>query len=212
MNAEKKLNIKICGMRDENNIMQIASFSPNYLGFILYPASPRFVGDAFRMPESLPLSIERVGVFVNETTEKILQKAKILGFDYIQLHGNEPIQQTIALKDAGLKVIKVFSLDDGFEFSVTKPYVPMVDYFLFDTKGRYFGGNAKTFNWEILKHYDQEIPFFLSGGLSAENVAEVLSLKDMNLHALDINSGVEETPGVKSIEKLKALLTNLTNK
>lgn len=209
MSAEKKLNIKICGMRDENNIMQVALFSPDYLGFILYPASPRFVGEAFRMPENLPSSIEKVGVFVNETTEKILQKAKTLGFDYIQLHGNEPIRQTIALKDAGLKVIKVFSLADGFDFSVTKPYVPMVDYFLFDTKGKYFGGNARAFDWEVLKHYDQEIPFFLSGGLSAENVAAVSSLKGMNLHALDVNSGVEENPGMKSTEKLKALLANL---
>jgi len=212
MSGERKISIKICGMRDADNILQVALFSPDYLGFILFPESPRFVGEDFRIPGSLPLSIERVGVFVNETTEKILQKAKALGFDYIQLHGNESVEQSIALKDNGLKVIKVFSVDNDFNFSVTKPYVPIVDYFLFDAKGKFLGGNAKTFNWEILRHYDQEIPFFLSGGLSAENVAEVFSLNEMNLHALDVNSGVEEIPGVKSTEKLKAFLNNLTFK
>ena len=196
-------------MRDVDNILQVASFSPDYLGFILYPSSPRFVGEEFKMPEHLPLSIKRVGVFVNETTENIQQKTQVLGFDYIQLHGNEPLQQSLDLKDKGLKVIKVFSLDNDFNFNITKPYVPVVDYFLFDAKGRFFGGNAKTFNWEILKHYDQEVPFFLSGGLSAENIAEVSILKEMNLHALDVNSGVEETPGVKSTEKLNAFLTKL---
>lgn len=209
MSVERKINIKICGMRDVDNIMQIASFNPDYLGFIFYPASPRFVGEDFKLPEDLPSTIQRVGVFVNETTEKIIEKAKNIGLDYIQLHGSEPLQQAVELKDYGIKVIKVFSVDDAFNFSVTKPYVPIVDYFLFDTKGKYFGGNAKAFNWEVLKNYDQEIPFFLSGGLSPENVSAVSSLKGMNLHALDLNSGIEETPGVKSTEKLKSLLTNL---
>lgn len=161
------------------------------------------------MPENLPASIKKVGVFVNESTETIIQLVKTHGLDVVQLHGNETAAQSATLRASGLKVIKAFSLDSGFNFIATKPFVPIVDYFLFDTKGKHFGGNATTFNWEILKHYDQEVPFFLSGGLSAQNVGEVSSLMDMNLYALDINSGVEEMPGVKSPEKLKILLANL---
>lgn len=196
-------------MRDRDNIFQIASFAPDYLGFIFHPASPRFVGENFTMPKNLPASIKKVGVFVNESTETIIQLAKTHGFDVVQLHGNETVAQSATLRASGLKVIKAFSLDNGFNFIVTKPFVTIVDYFLFDTKGKHFGGNATTFNWEILKHYDQEAPFFLSGGLSAQNVGQVSSLMDMNLYALDINSGVEEMPGVKSPEKLKILLANL---
>lgn len=209
MNTRRDIGIKICGMRDPDNIAQVASFDPDYLGFIAYPDSPRFIGDDFRMPATLPPSIQRVGVFVNDTTKNILQKTRTIGFNYVQLHGNETQDQCMELKDHGIRVIKVFSVDDAFDFASTKPFVSAVDYFLFDTKGLYFGGNAKIFNWEVLNQYDQEVPFFLSGGLSAENVAHVSSIKGMNIHALDINSGVEERPGMKSTEKLKALLTNL---
>jgi phosphoribosylanthranilate isomerase len=212
MEISERINIKICGMRDELNIMQTASFAPEYMGFIFYASSPRFVGNTFEIPASLASSIRRVGVFVNETTDVILQKSRQLGIDHIQLHGNESTLQAAQLRDAGLKVIKVFSVDDAFNFMATKPYVPVVDYFLFDTKGKHYGGNAKTFNWEILKHYDQEIPFFLSGGLTPENVQGVHELKGMNLHAVDVNSGVEQAPGMKSAEKLHVLFEKLSHK
>lgn len=209
MASGERINIKICGMRDAGDIMQAASFGPDYMGFIFYPLSPRFVGDNFKIPLNLSISIRRVGVFVNEATDIILQKSRQLGMDYIQLHGDESTSQAAQLRDAGLKVIKVFSVDDTFDFHSTKPYIPVVDYFLFDTKGRHYGGNAKTFNWEILKHYDQEIPFFLSGGLSPDNIQEIHELKGMNLHAVDVNSGVEEAPGKKSIEKLQSLFNKI---
>ena len=204
-----RLPVKICGMRDAENIRQVASLKPDYLGFIYYPESPRFVGDDFSLPEDLPASIKRVGVFVNETTDNILGIARRVGLDCIQLHGNESVEQCNILRGAGLTLIKVFSVSYGFDFNVTKPYIPAVDYFLFDTKGKYYGGNANTFDWEILKRYDQEIPFFLSGGLSPENVGDVSSMEGMNLYALDLNSGVEVSPGLKSIEKIEALMTRL---
>jgi len=191
-------------MRDVQNIRQVASFAPDYMGFISHPPSPRFVGEDFKIPDDLPSSIIRVGVFVNETTARILESSKLLGFDHVQLHGNEPAQQASELKELGFKVIKVFSIDENFLFNATKPFVSVTDFFLFDTKGKYHGGNAKTFNWEILKHYDQEVPFFLSGGLSADNITEVDSLNGMNLYGLDINSGVEESAALKSIAKVQS--------
>ena len=200
--------IKICGMRDRDNILQVASLAPQYLGFIFYPETPRFVGEDFRVPFKLPFSIQRVGVFVNASTSEILGKVKTVGLDFIQLHGNESPEQCAELKTAGLKVIKVFSVGENFNFDLTQPYKKVADYFLFDTKGKYHGGNAKTFDWAILKRYDQEIPFFLSGGLSPENINSLGDILKMNLHALDLNSGVEVTPGIKDIEKVKTITSS----
>jgi len=208
MSSERKIEIKVCGMRDYENIMDIGSLLPTYLGFIFYPSSPRFVCNDFRIPQTLPSSIKRVGVFVNESKGNIISKSQWVGFDHVQLHGNESPQQCRALKAKGLKVIKVFSIHEDFNFDTTLPYKKEVDYFLFDTKGKHPGGNAKTFNWNILKLYDQEIPFFLSGGLSPENVHEITDLKNMNIHALDLNSGVEMSPGIKSKEKVEQAIRN----
>lgn len=198
-------------MRDHDNIANVATFAPDYMGFIFYEKSPRFVGADFRIPASLPSTINRVGVFVDEDPDTVLAKASVIGFDHIQLHGNEPVDQCRKLRSAGLKVIKVFSVDDSFDFAETGRFRNHVDYFLFDTRGKYFGGNAKKFNWEILKLYNQEVPFFLSGGLSTENVGSISMLAEMNLYALDINSGVEEYPGMKSVKKIDQLLSKVKN-
>ncbi|WP_276372374.1 phosphoribosylanthranilate isomerase [Chryseolinea sp. H1M3-3] len=211
MGEKKNIAIKICGMRDHENIMEVATLSPQYFGFIFYAKSPRFVGEDFSLPKNLPRSIKKVGVFVNEGNATILLKAKKIGLEFIQLHGNEKVAQAEELKAAGLGVIKVFSVNDEFTFDETTPFKKTVDYFLFDTKGKFYGGNAETFNWNILRKYDQEIPFFLSGGLSPENVHNVNDIVSMNIHALDLNSGVEFSPGLKSLEKIKSITQIATN-
>jgi phosphoribosylanthranilate isomerase len=203
----KDIAIKICGMRDAENIAAIGSLRPQYMGFIFYPKSPRYVGDSFDIPANLPASIKRVGVFVNESNAVIIAKSNTLKLGLVQLHGNESPAQCDELKATGLGVIKVFSIDDDFSFELTKPYREVVDYFLFDTKGKYYGGNAKAFNWKILGKYDQEVPFFLSGGLSPDNVNTLGDIQKMNLHALDLNSGVEVNPGLKDIEKIRTIMT-----
>lgn len=204
-----KIKIKVCGMRDADNIRQVAALGPDFMGFIFYPPSPRYVGKGHPVLEKTPAHIVRVGVFVNAATEEITKQSGTHGFDHVQLHGNESASQAAALKDAGYKIIKVFSVDDDFDFSVTKQYVPVVDFFLFDTKGKLHGGNSRVFNWNVLQRYDQEIPFFLSGGISPSNVQDITALTGMNLFALDVNSGVEEAPGLKSIEKLRAVLNGV---
>lgn len=193
-------------MRDHDNILEVASLGPQYVGFIFYSKSPRFVGRQFTIPEGLPTSVKRVGVFVNETKDVVTAQAKSVGLDFVQLHGNETAEACNELKQAGLHIIKSFSVDDDFDFSKTKPYKKVADYFLFDTKGNLYGGNAKAFNWNVLSKYDQEIPFFLSGGLSPKNVESLGDILTMNHHALDFNSGVELSPGVKDLEKVKAAI------
>ncbi len=190
-------------MREAKNIEEIASLYPDYMGFIFYDKSPRYVGEEFVIPKNIPSSVQKVGVFVNEGFETILGRRSSIEFQFVQLHGDESVELCEDLKDAGLKVIKAFSVDDDFDFSVTKKYDSSVDYFLFDTKGKYYGGNAKVFDWKVLKRYNQQVPFFLSGGLSPENIGMVKELNEMNIHALDLNSGVEISPGLKNIDKIK---------
>lgn len=197
-------------MRDHNNIMEMASLGPQYLGFVLYPASPRFVGSEFTVPASLSASIKKVGVFVNEFTDLTITKATSLGLDFVQLHGDETADQCRKLNDSGLRIIKAFALDDEFDFNKTRSFKNVVDYFLFDTKGKLYGGNASAFNWNVLNRYDQEVPFFLSGGLSPANIGQLGDVAKMNIHALDFNSGVEEAPGLKSLEKVRAALKHLS--
>lgn len=196
-------------MREEQNILHVAALQPDYLGFIFYEKSPRYVGVDFKIPRNIPASIKRVGVFVDADTRDMLSAASRHALGYVQLHGNESVEQCRELRDHNLKIIKVFNVDDETDFSLTIPYTEVVDFFLFDTKGKYHGGNARTFDWSLLKKYSHQVPFFLSGGLNAENISGIRELDGMNLHALDMNSGVEIEPALKDPERIKALKRTL---
>lgn len=196
-------------MRNPENIGHVAQLLPDYLGFIFFEKSPRFVGNDFTMPATVHQSIKKVGVFVNEHNDTMLAQVVRLKLDYLQLHGSESVQQCYQLKKSGVKIIKVFSVHDTFNFEITKPYKELADYFLFDTQGKYHGGNAQKFNWAILNRYDQDIPFFLSGGISPDNVQEVYPFHALNIHALDINSGVESAPGLKNVSKIELIKNSL---
>jgi phosphoribosylanthranilate isomerase len=211
MELMRKMKLKVCGMREQDNVRAVADLNPDYMGFIFYPSSPRFAGNDFQFSFHLPTHIKKVGVFVNASSEEMQRQAARLGLSYLQLHGNEPVNQLEELKNAGVKLIKAFSIGDDFDFEITTPYQSLVDYFLFDTKGKLYGGNAKTFNWNLLERYNQKTPFFLSGGISADNVADIFKLSGMNIHAIDVNSGVELLPGIKDtgkIEVIKKLLNH----
>jgi phosphoribosylanthranilate isomerase len=209
--SNRRLHIKVCGMKHPANISEVSMLDIDYMGFIFYSKSPRFVGEEFVLPP-LTSRLNRVGVFVNESTKSILAKAAEFGLNHIQLHGSESPQQCIELRTDGLKIIKVFSVDDEFNFKGTLPYRDVSDFFLFDTKGKYFGGNAKTFNWSVLNKYDQEVPFFLSGGLNEENLREGELFSTWNLHAVDVNSGVEDSPGLKNINAISKVVEILNAK
>lgn len=197
---------KICGMREPENIRAVAATAPDWLGFIFYAASPRFVGDPFEIP-NLPQSIKRVGVFVNETLDKVIRTVQHHHLDLVQLHGDEPESYCAALKAQGFQLIKVFRVDAHFDFSVTEAFLPVADYFLFDTKGLYYGGNAQPFDWTVLEKYKGPVPFLLSGGLSPANISGVKNIIHDRLIGVDVNSGVEATPGVKDLQKISETLT-----
>jgi phosphoribosylanthranilate isomerase len=203
----KKL-VKICGMKDPANIVEVARLSPNWMGFIFYGKSPRFVGNDFVMPV-IPHTIDKVGVFVNETSSEILRFSEKHSLSFIQLHGDESVQQLIELKKYNLKIIKAFRIDAEFDFDFVIDYQPHADYFLFDTKGKNYGGNNASFDWTLLKKYNQKVPFLLSGGLNSNNLTNVSALDDMNCAGFDFNSGVEHSPGMKNFKSVKDIMNYL---
>ena len=198
------LKLKICGMRESENIHTVAALSPEYMGFIFYKNSPRYVGDGFEIPASVHSAVKRVGVFVNESLQTLEALVVRHRLDLVQLHGDESGEYCKTLHKMGMATIKAFSIDHQFDFSDTKKYQAWVNYFLFDTKGKFRGGNAQVFDWSLLRHYNQEIPFFLSGGLSDKHLPKIQELA-MNIHAIDVNSGVEISPGLKDVEKIKTI-------
>lgn len=197
---------KVCGMKDKDNILEIALLRPDFMGFIFYVDSPRYVGVDFQIPAELDVAIKRVGVFVNEDETIVESLVNTHGLDFVQLHGDETIAQCERFKKKGIGVIKVFAMDDEFDFFSLAPFESVVDYFLFDTKGKLRGGNNKTFDWKILEKYSGSIPFFLSGGINPNNVDTIAQLKHENLFAIDVNSGVEDSPGVKNKMMLQKLM------
>ncbi|MCX8490036.1 MAG: phosphoribosylanthranilate isomerase [Cyclobacteriaceae bacterium] len=209
MTASRPIALKVCGNRD--NILEVSSLNPDYMGFIFYEPSPRNVGVGFEMP-LLPKSIKKVGVFVNEGVERVKKLVTKFKLDFVQLHGSESVEDCKILTSFGVGVIKVFSIDTAFDFNSTVPYEGMVDYFLFDTKGKFYGGNAVSFDWNLLASYHQRVPFFLGGGLTPKNLLGLKNLPKMNLHAIDINSGVEDSPGHKDMARLEAVINILNSK
>lgn len=208
---KRELKLKICGMRDSENIKDVAFLQPHFMGFIFYKRSPRFVDEDFVVPDIFPQSVKRVGVFVNEVVEAIIRLQAKHKLDFVQLHGSESIDQVYALKRAGCKIIKAFSVDDYFDFETINPYVPYSDYFLFDTKGKLHGGNAQRFNWQLLEKYNTDVPFFLSGGIAANHIEEILQIQHPQLHAIDVNSGVEISSGIKDPNKVNEIKQSLTS-
>ena len=199
-------------MKDAQNIRELMPISPDYMGFIFYKNSPRYVGESLgkSLVMDFPEPIKKVGVFVDESVETVINTVKNHGLDLVQLHGSERVEEVSRLKQAGLGVIKAFAVEEGFDFSQLNPYKPHVDFFLFDTKGKYKGGNGRAFDWNLLEGYDQEIPFFLSGGISMENISGLKALGGMNLHAVDVNSQLETAPGLKDIEWVRKLKKSLS--
>lgn len=204
-----EIKLKVCGMREHDNIVAVSKLAPDFMGFIFDSGSPRYVGERFRIPEGLSTATKRVGVFVNATTEVIRKTVADCKLDFVQLHGAESVAQCREIIGDGVGVIKAFPVDDEMDFKVTEPYRGAVDYFLFDTKGKYYGGNAKRFNWDVLSRYDQRVPFFLSGGINPSHVAEIKALKGYNLAAVDVNSGVELRPAYKDTHLISAIKEQL---
>lgn len=206
----RELRIKVCGMKSTLNREAVENLGVDFLGYIFYADSKRYIG---KNPEPGLFTAQKpkVGVFVNENAFEIMGLAKNLGFEYVQLHGKENPKTCQLLKNQGLKIIKAFSIDENFKFFTTQPYEKVADFFLFDTKTTLPGGSGEKFNWEILNKYEGHTPFFLSGGITVDDVKSIKEIDHPKFTGVDLNSGFEDEPGLKNIEKLKQFISELKN-
>ncbi len=209
-----ELKIKVCGMRDPENISGVVAASPDYLGFIFYPKSKRFVGfePLSGVLSAIPEAVKKVGVFVDETPEKILEVVQNWNLDVVQLHGNETPEYCQQIQDSGISVFKAFSVDELFDFAMLNAYSGVCDYFLFDTKGQLPGGTGQKFNWQLLENYKGDVPFFLSGGIGSEDLEAIRHFGHPRWRGIDINSGFEISPALKDVEKVKYFISEIRSK
>lgn len=210
--------VKVCGMRDEENIRQVAGLGVDLMGFIFYPKSKRFLSEeegALLKKEGI-LSEEssrpfpgKVGVFVNASPEEMIDAVNQYGLDYLQLHGNESAEVCHALHNRGIALIKAFSIASPDDFAQTQEYEGRVDYFLFDTKCDTYGGSGKQFDWSVLSAYTGSTPFLLSGGINPDSIRSIKELKHPRFVGIDLNSGFELEPGLKNIKTLEPFIKTL---
>jgi phosphoribosylanthranilate isomerase len=210
--ARDGVAIKICGMKYPDNILEVGSLLPDYMGFIFWEKSARYFDGLI---PTLPKSIKKVGVFVNETVVNIIEKVVKYDLQAVQLHGKESVDFCVELRNKlakGIEIIKVFSIQDEFDFSILQPFEGLCDYFLFDTKGKLPGGNGTTFDWKVLKEYPSKKPFFLSGGIGPEELEAVEEIIKTNLpvYAIDVNSKFEIEPGLKNIQLCRDMINHIS--
>ena len=202
------MKLKVCGMRELENIEKLMALQPDYMGFIFWAPSSRYVSQP---TPKLPDTIKKTGVFVDANPAHITAMAKQHQLQALQLHGDESPDFCQKLQDLELEIIKAFAVDTSFDFSVLEAYETVCDYFLFDTKGPLPGGNGNRFDWSVLRNYPSAKPFFLSGGIGPKDQSAIASIINLNLplYAIDINSQFESEPGLKNIETIKQFKATL---
>jgi phosphoribosylanthranilate isomerase len=205
------LKIKICGLMYPSNIAQVVQTGPDYIGFIFYPESPRYCSGYLEpgLICDIPATVKKTGVFVNDTVYTIKKNIFCYSLDLVQLHGDESPQMCHLLKSEGISVVKAFQIGKNFNFGILKSFKPYCDFFLFDTQNRFYGGSGNTFDWTLLSHYNNEKPFFLSGGIDLNHIEEILGLNNLNIHAVDINSKFEHSPGLKDVNKVREFVKSI---
>lgn len=210
MNADTRntrLAWKVCGLNDRENAAAVGRLHPDFMGFIFYSGSPRYVGDraAPELFEAAGSGTRRVGVFVNEGLSAIGQTCRRYRLDFAQLHGSESPELCAELRRRGIGVIKAFGIGESPEFHRLEAFEEVVDYFLFDYKSAGYGGSGRSFDWNLLQDYPGVKPYFLSGGLTMPGIRKLNPDQLPGLFAIDVNSGFESAPGLKNIAALEEL-------
>ncbi|MBO6524483.1 MAG: phosphoribosylanthranilate isomerase [Balneolaceae bacterium] len=202
-----KTKVKICGITNLGDARFAAGAMADYLGFIFYEKSPRYIepGEAGAIINWIE-GPEKVGVFVNQPLDDVNRIAKESGLDLVQLHGDETLEYCQLIEKPIIKVIHITPEYDIEELKAkVLLYADVAQFLLFDSKiGDQWGGTGQTFDWNVLKEITGDVPFFLSGGLNPENIKE--AIETVHPYAVDVSSGVEEKPGLKDFEKIEALM------
>ena len=207
--------IKVCGMRDAENIREVEALGIDLMGFIFWPKSSRYVSER---PAYLPTKCKRVGVFVDENIETVKRIAENYALDYIQLHGHETPDYIRSLRVADgfpvdIRLIKALSISSRNDIATYRTYEGLVDFFLFDTKAQLPGGSGQQFDWSVLSAYDGNTPFLLSGGIGPDDAERLTDhpspLTSKHCLGIDLNSRFEVAPALKDINKLKTFIESL---
>ena len=203
------MKVKVCGMRDPENVRVVAGLEPDMMGFIFHPSSPRFVSDpaGSRVLDAFPKT-KRVGIFVDVELDEVLAKLDEYALDMVQLHGNES-PGFCATLSGFVPVAKAFRVGEGFDFAKTYGYDAACDLFVFDARGAAPGGNGIKFNWGQLEEYAGKTPFLLSGGIGPGDAAAVLAFEHEQFAGVDLNSAFESAPGMKDAGLLEGLFKEL---
>ena len=203
----KFYSVKVCGMRDAENIREVEALGIDMMGFIFWPKSKRYVSEC---PTYLP-KCKRVGVFVDEDIEQVQRIAKDYALDIIQLHGSESPDYILQLGSVcgDIATIKAFNIATIDDFAQTKPYEGVVDYFLFDAKAQLPGGNGEKFDWSVLTDYHGETHFLLSGGIGLDDAERITTFHHPKCIGIDLNSRFEITPGLKDVNKLREFIKTI---
>ena len=198
--------IKVCGMTEAENIRNVELQGVDMIGIIFYPKSPR---RPCQMLVYLLACAKCVGVVVNESKEYILMYTDRFGLDYFQLHGNEAPEYCRSLRNAGLHLIKAFSILLPKDLLSVSAYNGLCDYYLFDPKPPQYGGSGNQFDWNLLHRYHGPTPFLLSGGSNPYSVKALREFRHPYFAGIDINSRFETVPGIKDVERITNFLKEL---
>ncbi|MGO2101430.1 MAG: phosphoribosylanthranilate isomerase [Psychroflexus halocasei] len=210
-----ELKIKVCGLKNQENITEIDQCDLQYIGFIFYEKSKRFVEENQLITTSQ--NFKRVGVFVNASIQNICDKVIQYNLDVVQLHGDESPLEVKKIRSEILKlslykfieIWKAISIKKESDIHKAHAYQHIIDKFLFDTKGKLYGGNGQHFDWQILDEYSYSPPFLLSGGISNKDVSAIKEIKHPKLHGIDINSQFEIEPGLKNVKMIKEFIKSI---
>ncbi len=219
--------IKVCGMRDADNIHAVEQLGVDMIGFVFDSRSPRYVEMRSSRAGILPdyaaenfasnhFAPSRVGVFVDEMPQNIITRVYNFSLDYVQLHGHESRVMIENLRRTlnpdirqGIKIIKAISVSNAGDLDRTSDYEGVVDLFLFDTKTTLAGGSGKQFDWSVLGAYQGDVPFLLSGGIGPDDLERVKAFHHPRCIGIDLNSRFEVSPALKDVNLLRQFITNL---
>lgn len=215
--------IKVCGLREADNIREVAALGVDWIGMIFWPKSPRYVSmlpiRAGILPDesphtqlTSPLAPKKVGVFVDPTAQDVITRVVSCGLDIVQLHGHESptfIRNLRRTLGDGVKMMKAISVAGTDDVTTYKSYADSVDYFLFDAKCKTMGGSGEQFDWNVLQAYDGDVPFLLSGGIGLDDAKRVEAFCHEQCIGIDLNSRFETAPGVKDVAMLSQFINNL---
>ncbi|MBO4658884.1 MAG: phosphoribosylanthranilate isomerase [Prevotella sp.] len=230
--------VKVCGLRVAQNIREVSALDVDWIGLVFWKDSPRYVTQISSrggfIPDYTSIDTEmpklggkpifgnqenkpkRVGVFVDDMPQNIVTRVANFKLDFVQLHGEESPVMIQNLRSTlepdirkNVKIIKTISVASADDFAKCKPYVGLVDYFLFHNQCEQKGGSGEKFDWNLLDAYDLDVPFLVSGGIGPDDVEVVKAIKHTQFAGIDINSKFETEVAVKDAERIKAFVEAL---